>query len=51
LLAGAGADAERHEMRTITPWVEERDGRPWVCIPDDLGYPVTAELLDTARRR
>jgi len=49
--AEARADAERHEMRTITPWVEERDGRPWVCIPDDLGYPVTAELLDTARRR
>ncbi|MFN3727336.1 MAG: NUDIX hydrolase, partial [Allosphingosinicella sp.] len=49
--AEARADAERHEVRTITPWVEERDGRRWVCIPDDLGYPVTAELLETARRR
>jgi hypothetical protein len=49
--AEARADADRHEVRTITPWVEERDGRPWVCIPDDLGYPVTAELLETARRR
>lgn len=49
--AEARADARRHEVRTITPWVEERDGRPWVCIPDDLGYPVTAELLETARRR
>lgn len=49
--AEARADAERHQVRTITPWVEERDGRPWVCIPDDLGYPVTAELLETARRR
>ena len=49
--AEARADAERHDVRTITPWVEERDGRRWVCIPDDLGYPVTAELLETARRR
>ena len=49
--AEARADAQRHEVRTITPWVEEREGRPWVCIPDDLGYPVTAELLETARRR
>ena len=44
-------DSERHQLRTITPWVEERDGRRWVCIPDDLGYPVTAEPLETARRR
>lgn len=49
--AEARADAERHEVRTITPWVEERGGSHWVCIPDDLGYPVTAELLETARRR
>ncbi len=49
--AEAREDSERHELRTITPWVEERDGRRWVCIPDDLGYPVTAEPLETARRR
>jgi 8-oxo-dGTP pyrophosphatase MutT (NUDIX family) len=45
------ADAERHPVRRITPWVEERGGRPFVCIPDDAGYPVTAEPLETARRR
>jgi len=47
----ARADAARHEVRTITPWVEERDGRPFVCIPEGIGYPVTAEPLETARRR
>ena len=46
----ARADAERHPVRKIVPWIEERDGRKWLCIPDDLGYPVTAELLETARR-
>ena len=56
-LAGLGsieearADAARHPVETITPWVEERDGRHWICIPEEIGYPVTAELLETARRR
>ncbi len=49
--AEAQADALRHPVRMITPWVEHRDGADWVCIPDDLGYPVTAELLASARRR
>jgi 8-oxo-dGTP pyrophosphatase MutT (NUDIX family) len=32
------------------PWVEERQGRKWVCIPEGIGYPVTAEPFETARR-
>ena len=47
----ARADAARHQVRRITPWVEERGGRSHVCIPDDAGYPVTSEPLETARRR
>jgi 8-oxo-dGTP pyrophosphatase MutT (NUDIX family) len=46
----ARADAAAHEVRKVVPWIEERDGTNWLCIPDDLGYPVTAELLETARR-
>lgn len=46
----ARADAERHPVRKIVPWIEERSGEKWLCIPDGLGYPVTAELLETARR-
>ena len=44
-------DAARHPVRRITPWVEERDGKRFVCIPDGIGYPVTAEPYETARRR
>ncbi len=47
----ARADAARHPVTCITPWVEERDGRKFVCIPEGIGYPVTAEPLETARRR
>jgi len=50
-IADARADAAAHPVRKIMPWIEERDGRPHVCIPDDAGYPVTAEPLETARRR
>jgi 8-oxo-dGTP pyrophosphatase MutT (NUDIX family) len=47
----ARADAARHPIRKITPWVEQRGGSPHVCIPEDIGYPVTSEPLETARRR
>jgi len=47
----AREDARRHPVRLITPWVEERGGGRWVCIPEGIGYPVTAERYETARRR
>ncbi|MDP9413558.1 MAG: NUDIX domain-containing protein [Pseudomonadota bacterium] len=46
----ARADAERRPVRKVVPWIEDREGTQWLCIPDDLGYPVTAERLETARR-
>lgn len=50
-LEEARADARRHRVGKITPWVEEREGRRFVCIPEGIGYPVTAELYESARRR
>jgi 8-oxo-dGTP pyrophosphatase MutT (NUDIX family) len=47
----ARADAERHPVRQITPWVEERGGERFVCIPEGMGYPITAEPYESARRR
>ena len=47
----ARADAERHPVQLITPWIEDRGGARFVCIPEGIGYPVTAEPLETARRR
>ena len=46
----ARADAAANPVCKVVPWIEEREGTRWLCIPDDIGYPVTAELLDTARR-
>jgi 8-oxo-dGTP pyrophosphatase MutT (NUDIX family) len=48
--AAAAADARAHPVRAITPWVEMRGGADHLCIPDDLGYPVTSEPIDTAQR-
>jgi 8-oxo-dGTP pyrophosphatase MutT (NUDIX family) len=49
-LEEARADAALHPVQKITPWVEERRGSKWVCIPEGVGYPVTAERFETARR-
>lgn len=46
----AAAHAKTYPIRAITPWIEMRGGAEHLCIPDDLGYPVTAERFDRARR-
>ena len=48
--AEAVADAASHEIRAVTPWIEQRDGVEQLCIPDDLGYPVTSEAIEQAMR-
>jgi 8-oxo-dGTP pyrophosphatase MutT (NUDIX family) len=50
-LEEARADAAAHPVEKITPWVEERQGRRFVCIPEGIGYPVTCEPYESARRR
>ncbi|WP_082516164.1 NUDIX domain-containing protein [Sphingomonas sp. Leaf412] len=48
--AEAAAHARDTPVRVVTPWPEERDGATHLCIPDDLGYPVTSEPLTGAMR-
>jgi len=48
--ADAVADARAHEPRTVTPWIERREDGDRLCIPDDLGYPVTWQALGEAMR-
>ncbi len=43
--AEAKAQAEAIPVRTITPHMGEREGKTWLEIGEDLGYPVTAEPL------
>jgi 8-oxo-dGTP pyrophosphatase MutT (NUDIX family) len=44
--AAAVAQARAIPPVRITPWMEDRPDGRWRCIPDGLGYPVTAERLD-----
>lgn len=46
----ARAQAEAIPVRTIMPQVIEQDGRPWLTILSDAGYPVTGELLENVAR-
>jgi 8-oxo-dGTP pyrophosphatase MutT (NUDIX family) len=48
--AEAREEAERLPHRIITPWVEHREEGDWLRIPDDAGYPVTEEPVETAMR-
>lgn len=42
--------AQQYPAQLITPWVEERGGKPHLCIPDGMGYPITSEPFEMARR-
>lgn len=44
------AHSNRFPVELITPWIEERDDGPHLCIPAYLGYPVTSESFDRVRR-
>ena len=46
----ARADAALYPLDPIVPWVDRRGGEDHVCIPADLGYPVTSEPLTSAVR-
>jgi 8-oxo-dGTP pyrophosphatase MutT (NUDIX family) len=48
--AQAVAHAHAHPVETVTPWIEDRDGQPHLCIPDGLGYPVTSQPTTSAQR-
>lgn len=48
--ADAVEHARRHEIRSITPWIEERDDGRHLCIPDDLGYPIASEPVGSVFR-
>lgn len=44
------AHAASLPIEKISPWIEEREGQRYLCIPGHLGYPVTSEPIDTALR-
>ena len=48
--AAAKEQAMRIPVRTITPQMGEREGKTWLEIGEDLGYPVTGEPLETVAR-
>lgn len=48
--AAAVAQAQAFPPRMIQVRPEERDGEPHLCIPEGMGYPITAQPLALARR-
>lgn len=48
--AAAAESARRYPPRRITPTIERRGEQRFLCIPEDCGYPVTSEAVDSAMR-
>jgi 8-oxo-dGTP pyrophosphatase MutT (NUDIX family) len=46
----AVSHANEVPVRMITPFITEEGGQKWLRIPDDAGYPVTGEQLESAAR-
>lgn len=46
----AVALASRYPVDIVTPWIEQRDGDSWLCIPEGIGYPVTRQRLAAVDR-
>ncbi len=46
----AVASCRRYGAKTITPFVEDRQGERWLSIRGDAGYPVTGQKLDASMR-
>jgi 8-oxo-dGTP pyrophosphatase MutT (NUDIX family) len=42
--------AARIPVKMVTPWIEKEGDQTFLCIPDGLGYPVTRESFQTAKR-
>ncbi len=37
-------------IKTVLPWIEEKDGAKWLTIPDDAGYTLTRAKIDAVMR-
>ena len=48
--ADAAAHARETPIVTVTPWSETRGQEEHLCIPDNAGYPVTSEVIESAMR-
>ncbi len=46
----AALHAMETPVRMVIPWVEGEGDDQFLCIPDDLGYPVTRQSMKTAKR-
>ncbi len=46
----AAEHAACYPVKLVSPTLEKREGSVYLCIPDDIGYPITSELMETVRR-
>ncbi len=42
--------ARDSKVKTVLPWIEEKDGDRWLTIPEDVGYKLTRAKIDAVMR-
>ncbi len=42
--------ARDSQIKTVLPWIEEKNGDKWLTIPDDAGYKLTRAKVDAVMR-
>ena len=43
------AAARERPIRTVEPWIAERDGKQWLTIRNDAGYALTETVIERRR--
>lgn len=46
-VADAIKDADARRIVTVLPWMEQRTDGNYICLPEEAGYAVTAEKMNT----
>ena len=49
-LEEARAHAEQYPAKLLVPFMEERDGKMSLCVPEGMGYPITSEPFESVQR-
>ena len=46
----AAEHSRQHPVTMVSPTMEKRDGVMHLCIPEGIGYPITAESMESVQR-
>jgi len=43
-------DTAQYPIVMVSPHIEKRDGQMFLCVPENIGYPITSEAMEEVQR-